>query len=85
MKKIIVPKAQPAYTGQIVEDVTIEISGELTSVFNDLADLQRYYREQMKPVHDALRATLPGGMLDQLRCLLMESGASYLAVSEKDV
>jgi len=80
MKKIILPRANPIFSGKDeIEPITIEISGEIKPILDNecsLASVSDYYDEQASILANALNSTLPQGIMEPLIIKLMQKRIS---------
>lgn len=79
MVEVLVHKAEPAFHGATVDDVTLAISKRLPveAGSNDLAGI---YIGDASRIADALLAALPGGTVDQLLAELLRRRAVLFRV-----
>jgi hypothetical protein len=72
-------KAQPVIKSEPVEDVCIQIQKDIPDTPN-YKEAVIVFRKEAEGLANALIGSLPGGTLDQLTILLLESKASQLRV-----
>lgn len=73
MKLIKIAKASPCYEGGTIEDVTIQVSEDIPTHYENEKEkyLGDYYRDQANQIADALYLSLPQGTFDRLIMELM--------------
>jgi len=79
MKRILICKADPVGS-QVAEDVTITIDRELPEFSGSLSEADAFYAIEATTIEDALHKSLPGGVYDQLLCLMMQQRTSLFRV-----
>lgn len=80
MKIVNISKAQRTVKALPVESVTILIEKELGS-FETLEKSAEDFRSEAVKIVDALQASLPGGIFDNVASVILERKASHFRVT----
>lgn len=86
MKRVEVKGAAPRWKDEVIEPVTITISGRHPDpTYEELSQWREKYAADAQALFDALHGGLPGATLNQLLILMLQDAASQLIVSYKSL
>lgn len=86
MKRVQIKGAAPRWKDEVIEPVTIVISGHHPDpTYDELARWREKYTADAQALFDALHEGLPGATLNQLLILMLQDAASQLIVSHKSL